>query len=380
MQDEAPVYLDCNATTPIEPVVLEAMQPFLAEEYGNAGSRTHAYGARAKKAVETARRQVADLLGSQPDEVIFTSGATESNNIAILGLAAHGRETDCRHIISTQIEHKAVLEPLDAMRSQGFDITLLAPTEGGWVDPNAVREALREDTILVSVMHANNETGILQPIREIASCLDGHPAYFHVDAAQTFGKVIDELCDPRIDLLSASAHKIYGPKGIGALLTRRRKYRRPPLTPLTFGGGQEHGLRPGTLPVPLCVGLGEAARAAAGQYSAREQAVKRYREALLSALATWSPVFHGDQQRCMPHVVNLRFDQIDSEALIVALKDIVAISNGSACTSESYDPSHVLRAMGLGAEETQCAVRLSWCHATAPFPVAGAAAAIRQLR
>ena len=367
MQDEAPVYLDCNATTPIEPVVLEAMQPFLAEEYGNAGSRTHAYGARAKKAVETARRQVADVLGSQPDEVIFTSGATESNNIAILGLAAHGHETNRLHIISTQIEHKAILEPLDAMRSQGFDITLLPPTEGGWVDPDAVREALREDTLLVSVMHANNETGILQPIREIASLLGRHPAYFHVDAAQTFGKIIDGLRDPRIDLASISAHKIYGPKGVGALLNRRRKYTRPPLTPLTFGGGQERGLRPGTLPVPLCVGLGAAAQIAGATHHDREQSVSRYREALLSALAPLNPVLHGDQQRCMPHVVNLRFDQVDSEALIVALKDVVAISNGSACTSESYEPSHVLQSMGLTAKNAQCSLRFSWCCST-PMP------------
>ena len=243
-----PVYLDCNATTPIEPEVLDEVLHYMAEEYGNAASRTHQYGQTAKERVNLARAEIAQVVACKPDEVILTSGATESDNIALLGLAKHGEETGRKHLISTMIEHKAVLEPLEALRTRGFDVTFLPPTEGGYVDPDAVKSALRPDTLAVSIMAVNNETGVIQLIPEIVEVLSGHDAYFHVDAAQAFGKELDLLRSQRIDLLSISGHKIYAPKGIGALVTRRRGYKRLPLHPITYGGGHERGLRPGYRP------------------------------------------------------------------------------------------------------------------------------------
>jgi cysteine desulfurase len=307
---------------------------------------------------------VATLVGAQRDEIVFTSGATEANNLAILGLAELGERSKRRHIISTQIEHKAVLEPLEALKRRGFDVELLAPTSGGWVAAEDVRAALRSDTLLVSVMHANNETGVIQPIDEIAALLIDHAAYFHVDAAQTFGKIIDTLSNPRIDLLSVSAHKIYGPKGVGALITRRRGFDRTPLTPIWFGGGQERGLRPGTLPVPLIVALGLASEIALKNHGLRAQRCQQFGQELESALMPLGPKFHGDRARVQPHVVNLSFPGLDSEAVMVALKGDIAISNGSACTSASYKPSHVLKAMGLPDAEIMGALRISWCHMT----------------
>jgi cysteine desulfurase len=355
------------------------MLRYFEEEFGNAGSRTHEFGARAKQAVQKARDEIAAVVGAQREEVVFTSGATESNNIALLGLAAFGEQSGRRHIISTQIEHKAVLEPLEELERRGFEIELLAPNSGGWVEPETVRAALRADTLLVSVMHANNETGVIQPIEEIAGLLENHPAYFHVDAAQTFGKLIEPLRNRRIDLLSVSAHKIYGPKGVGALITRRRGFERPPLAPIVFGGGQERGLRPGTVPVPLVVGLGRAAQLAADNHVERARQCAEFRRALGAAFQPLAPVVHGDQQRVLPHVVNLSFPRLDSEAVMVALKDQIAISNGSACTSSSYKPSHVLKSMGLADGEIASALRISWCHMTPPVDWTRVAASIRNL-
>ena len=358
------VYLDCNATTPLDPRVQDEVMRYMAVEFGNAGSRTHDYGARAQQAVQRARDQVAAAVGAKRDEVIFTSGATESNNLALLGLARHGQDTGPRHLVSTQIEHKAVLEPLEALVERGFEVTLVAPTSGGWVEPRAIQEAVREDTLLISVMHVNNETGVVQPLAEIADCLMDHPAYIHVDAAQGFGKEIEPLLLPRLDLISISGHKIYGPKGVGALIARRRGFTRPPLTPLLYGGGQERGLRPGTLPVPLIVGLGLAAELAHQEASQRSEACRLFRKRALEALAPLEPVFNGDQSRTLPHVLNISFPGFDSEAVMVALKHIVAMSNGSACTSQSYEPSHVLKAMALSKTMIQSALRLSWSHMT----------------
>ena len=275
------VYLDCNATTPIDPRVHEEVVRFMTQEFGNAGSRTHEYGLRAKRAVQIAREQVASVVRANPEEVVFTSGATESNNLAILGIAHHGERTNRKHIVSSQIEHKAVLEPLDALAERGFEITLIPPSPGGWIDPDDVRKSLREDTLLVSVMHVNNETGVIQPIVEIAELLASHTAYFHVNSAQGFGKEIEVLRTARIDLISTSGHKIFAPKGIGALIARRRGFESPPLTPLQWGGGQERGLRPGTLPVPLVVGLGLAADLALREVGERRRACSRYRERML---------------------------------------------------------------------------------------------------
>jgi cysteine desulfurase len=359
-----PVYLDCNATTPVEPEVLAEVVRFMTEEYGNAASRTHQYGQAAKERVNLARSEVADVVACKPDEVIFTSGATESDNIALLGLARHGEETGRKHLISTMIEHKAVLEPLEALRHQGFEITLLRPTSGGYVEPEAVAAALRPDTLAVSVMAINNETGVIQPIPEITQVLADHHAYFHVDGAQAFGKDLDLLRNSRIDLVSISGHKIYAPKGIGALVTRRRGYKRPPLQPIMHGGGHERGLRPGTLPVPLIAGLGTAARLALRDHDKRIVACAAFKRDLLRAFAPLNPQFNGDQDRTVPHAVNLSIPGVDAEAAMVALKDLVAISNGSACTSHSYQPSHVLEAMGLSTERVLSALRISWCHLT----------------
>jgi cysteine desulfurase len=242
----------------------------------------------------------------------------------------------------------------------------LEPNSGGWVEPERVQGALRPDTLLVSVMHANNETGVVQPIEEIAMLLDKHAAYFHVDAAQTFGKLIEALRNPRIDLISASAHKIFGPKGVGTLITRRRGFDRPPLKPIAFGGGQERGLRPGTLPVPLIVALGVAAELAMKNHTVRAKRCREFRRQLEAALLPLGPKFHGDPERVLPHVVNLSFVGLDSEAVMVALKGDIAISNGSACTSASYKPSHVLKAMNLPEDEIMGALRISWCHMTPP--------------
>lgn len=359
-----PVYLDCNATTPIEPLVCDEVMRFMTEEFGNAGSRTHEYGARAKKAVSRAREQVARVVKAKSDEVIFTSGATESNNLAILGLAAFGEKNNRRHIITTQIEHKAVLEPLEFLANKGFEIVFLPPTAAGWIEPSAIKKALREDTLLVSIMQANNETGVLQPISEIADILLDHNAYFHVDAAQGFGKEIDALQNGRIDLISISGHKIYAPKGIGSLITRRRKFERPPLQPLMFGGGQEHNLRPGTLPVSLLVGLGIASELALQNHVQRAEIYRKIRRKILNALMPLEPIFNGDLENSLANTLNISFPGIDSEALMVALKDEIAISNGSACTSHSYQPSHVLKSMGLDNALIQSAIRISWCHLT----------------
>jgi cysteine desulfurase len=355
-------YLDCNATTPVEPEVASAVLEFMVNEYGNAGSRTHEYGTRAKQAVQNARDQIARVVSARREEVIFTSGATESNNLAILGLATQGTQTNRRHIVSTRIEHKAVLEPLDRLAMQGFEITLLDVSRQGWVSSECVFDAVRDDTLLVSVMHVNNETGVVQPIAEIAECLADTDIYFHVDAAQGFGKDIAALQHPRIDLISASAHKIYGPKGIGALIARRRGFRRPPLTPLIFGGGQEQQLRPGTLPVPLIVGFGVAADLALRHHTARRGACETIRAQAIGILSHLDIQLNGDPEHTLPHTLNFSLPGVDAEAAMVALKGVASISNGSACTSASYTPSHVLTAMGLSAVEIATALRISWCH------------------
>jgi cysteine desulfurase len=362
--DLRPTYLDCNATTPVDPRVLAEVIEYLQNEFGNAGSRTHSYGQRAKERVNQAREEVAAVVGSKPDEVVFTSGATESNNLALLGLEDAGRKAGRMHIVSTQIEHKAVLEPLERLRSRGFNVTLVSPNPGGWVDPADILREIRPDTLAVSVMGANNETGVVQPIAEIADGLAGHDAYFHVDAAQTFGKRIETLRCPRIDLVSISGHKLYAPKGVGALVARRRGYKRVPLTAQTVGGGQERGLRSGTLPVALIAGLGTAAANSLTDHVARDEYNLGLRGSLLSALGPLHVAINGDIERIMPHTLNFSVPGVDSEAAIVALKDIVAVSNGSACTSQSYDASHVLTGMRLDDDRIQGALRFSWSHLT----------------
>ncbi|HOW67748.1 MAG TPA: cysteine desulfurase DndA [Candidatus Paceibacterota bacterium] len=363
-----PIYLDCNATTPIDPEVESDFLFFIREEFGNAGSRTHEFGTRAKQAVQKARDQVAAVVKCQREEVIFTSGATESNNLAILGLREHGEKTGKRHIVSTAIEHKAVLEPLEYLASRGFSVTFVKPESNGSVAVEKIAAALRPNTLLVSVMHVNNETGIIQPIGDIASTLKDYEAFFHVDAAQGFGKRISDLQNPRIDLISISGHKVFAPKGIGALVTRRRGYNRPPLTPLVFGGGQERGLRPGTQPVALIVALGKAAELCLRDHAEREARSLELKAQALAAFREIGGIPTGDQSKALPTTLNVAIPGLDSEAVMVALKDIIAISNGSACTSQSYTASHVLTAMGLSEDHTKGALRLSWCHLTPDVP------------
>lgn len=358
------VYLDCNATAPLEAEVMDVVRHYLEVEFGNAGSRTHDYGARAKQAVEEARRQVANVVDAKPEEVVFTSGATESNNIAILGLEAYAHEEGRRHVVTTPIEHKAVLEPVEQLEARGFEVTMVPVDESGAVKADDVLAAVRDDTCLVSVMHVNNETGVQQPIDEIASGLSGDGPYLHVDAAQSFGKELRGLRNPRIDLISASAHKLYGPKGIGALIVRKRGRARPRLAAIAYGGGQERGLRPGTLPVHLIAGMGKAAELALRDHEKRIERCREIREGIVEALTPLGVHFNGDQALVLPHVINCSVPEVDSEAAMLACKGRVAISNGSACTSTSYTPSHVLQTMGLSEERVEGAIRISWCHLT----------------
>ena len=375
-----PVYVDSAATTPIDPRVADLVLEMMAVEYGNAGSRTHEYGLQALRETSRARERIAACLSSTPEEVIFTSGATEADNLATLGLAASGAKEGRRHIVSTAIEHKAVLEPLDHLRTQGFEVTLVAPDGSGRVSAGEVAAALRPDTLLVSVMHANNETGAIQPIAEIADCLVDESIVFHVDAAQTFGRENGALRNRRIDLISLSAHKVFGPKGVGALIVRRRNGRRVQLAPLMFGGGQERGLRPGTLPTPLVAGFGLAAKLAEKEADERRQLCLATRGEAFAALERLGPIVHGRNGPVLPHILSLSFPGVDSEALMVAAKDLVAISNGSACTSSHYSPSHVLMAMGLDDDIVQGTIRLSWSHLTPPVPWTALAERLDDLR
>jgi cysteine desulfurase len=372
------VYLDCAATTPLDPRVREEVLLFLDEEFGNAGSRTHDFGRRARTAVEAARDRVAVVAAASRGDVFFTSGATESNNLAIFGLCGYGRQCGRTHIITSRIEHPAVLQPVAEMQRRGFEVTYLDPEPGGWIDPRAVLEALRPGTVLVSIMHANNETGVLQPVAEIAETLQGHAAYFHVDAAQGFGKEIAPLQHPRIDMISVSGHKIHAPKGVGALILRRRDGDRPPLEPLLHGGGQERGLRPGTLPVHLIAGLGKAAELALDEWPRRDRCCRAFRERLLEGFAPLAPVIHGDAERSLPNIVNLSIPGVDAEAAIEAWSEFAAVSDGAACTSASYTCSHVLSAMRLSEERMAGALRFSWCHWSEMPDLAAMVEAIRR--
>jgi cysteine desulfurase len=357
------VYLDCCATTPVLPAVLEEIDRYLVAEFGNEGSRTHSYGTEAKRRVNRAREEIAALVEARPDEVIFTSGATEANNLAILGLAAALAGQGQPQIVTSSLEHKAVLEPVDRLEGEGFEAIRVSADETGVVDPEELLEAVGPRTGLVSLMHVNNETGTIQRIAAVAERLPEH-VFFHVDAAQGLGKEFGQLRHPRIDLISGSAHKLHGPKGVGTLIARRRDYHPPPLEPLMVGGGQERGLRPGTIPVHLVAGFGAAAVAASAQRDERSRLNREFRERMMAALQPLGPLVNGDPEAALPHAANLSFPRIDAEAAILATKDLVAISSGSACTSDSFERSHVLKAMGLGDERLDGALRFSWCHLT----------------
>ncbi len=361
---ENTIYLDCNATTPIEPRVAEIVKKYLIEEFGNAGSRTHKYGNIAKVAVQKAREQIASVVKSKREEVIFTSGATESNNIAIQGLVEYGLKNNKRHIISTSIEHKSILEPLKYLETKEFEITLVSPNKYGQINHNDILNELREDTLLISIMHVNNETGVIQPIAEIANKLKDKDIFLHIDAAQGFGKEIETLQNPRIDMISISGHKLYAPKGIGALITRRRGFNKVPLTPIVYGGGQERGLRAGTLPVHLIAGLGLSAELALKENKKRIKHCQTIKNAAIKAFSGLDYKINGNLNLTIANTLNISFVGLDSEAIMLILKDLVAISNGSACTSQNHEPSHVLKAMGYSDNETQEALRFSWSHLT----------------
>lgn len=353
------LYLDTAATTPVDPRVAELVMTYMTSEFGNSGSRTHEWGARAKRAVQRAREQVAAVANCKPDEVIFTSGATESNNLALLGLAGYGEKIGRRHIVSCATEHKAVLEPLEQLEAQGFDVELLRPGTSGRVEVDEVLSVVRDDTLVVSLMVVNNETGIIQDVDSIASRLQQTSTLLHVDAAQGFAKPTGQSL-AEVDLISISGHKIAGPKGVGALITRRRGWSKVPLQPLMFGGGQERKLRPGTVPVALVAGLGLAVECLIDGGLLWESGVKAFRAQLLEAISVVPFEVNGDPHYAMPHILNVAFPGIDSEALIVALQDTAGIATGSACTSASYTPSHVLTAMGLSQERVLQSVRMSW--------------------
>lgn len=358
------VYLDCNATTPVEPSVAALVTRFTRDDFGNAASPIHDYGLFARAAVERARKQVGKLVNARPDEVIFTSGATESNNMALLGMMEHGIKTRRRHVITSAIEHKAVLEPLEYLQRHGFEVDIIPAGPDGRFSVEHLARRLRPDTLLVSTMQVNNETGVRQPLAAVSRLLTGHEALWHVDAAQGYGKELEELTSPRIDMLSISGHKIFAPKGIGALIARKRAGSFPPLQPLVYGGGQEQGLRAGTLPVPLIVGLGEAAKLALRAQPKRHAACAAIREEVRAMLAKLDAEQNGAEEYTLPHCINISLPGIASDQAIKALKDVVAVSSTSACTSHARAPSHVLHAMGLPSSRVESSLRLSWCHMT----------------
>lgn len=356
------IYLDYNASTPIDPRVLSVMVDAYQNHFGNADSRTHEFGESARSVTETARGQVAELLGVNKDEVFFTSGATESNNIAILGLRAFGEAKNRKHIITSSIEHKAILGAAKTLSENGFEVEYVDPDESGRVNPEKLTSMIRPDTLLVSLMHVNNETGIIQPVKEIGDYLRETETLFHIDATQSCGKLIDEVRSLHYDLMSISAHKMYGPQGIGALIMRKKRYRLPPVKPIMYGGGQEHGIRPGTLPTALIAGFGEAC-AIAEKEEARDNATCcKIKESLLDLLEKSGVeyVINGDQKHCVPTTLNVSFFGVSSEALMLATKQYCGVSNGSACTSSSYSHSHVLSAMHLPIERIESAIRISW--------------------
>ena len=356
------IYLDYNASAPIAPAVLQVMVDVYQNRSGNADSRTHSYGDEARAVVETARKQVASLLGISPSEVFFTSGATESSNIAIQGLAEYARRSGKRHIITSSIEHKAVLETVRAMERQGFDVDFVAPEPSGRVDAAKIVDKLRDTTLLVSLMHVNNETGIIQPVEELGAELAARDVLFHVDATQSCGKLVDELRTLAYHMLSFSAHKLRGPQGIGVLVLRKKGYRRPPVKAIMYGGQQERGLRPGTIPVALAAGCGAACALAEAHYAEDAVCLKEMKERAMELLdaSELSYAVNGDPGYCLPNTLNVCLHGVSSEALMIATKQYCAVSNGSACTSTDYTPSYVLAAMGLSAERIASSIRISW--------------------
>ena len=356
MAVKLPIYLDNHATTPVDPRVLDAMIPFFKEKFGNAASREHSFGWEAEAAVETARKQIAELINADPKEIIFTSGATESINLALKGTAQayYGRK---KHIITTQIEHKATLDTCKRLEKAGFNVTYLPVDKYGLVDPDDVRKSITPDTFLVSIMFANNEIGTIEPIAEIGRICSEAGVIFHTDAAQALGKVKIDVKEMNIDLMSVSGHKIYGPKGIGALFIKR-KTPRIKITPIIDGGGHEGGLRSGTLNVPGIVGFGKACEIAKNEMDEEARRIKSLRDKLQNGImsALEDVYLNGHPEKRLPNNLNLSFFGVESEAIMMGMREI-AVSSGSACSSASPEPSHVLKAIGLSKDLIAGAIR-----------------------
>ena len=351
-----PVYLDYSATTPVDPRVADKMIPYLREQFGNPASRSHMYGWTAEKAVEEARGHVAALVNADPREIVWTSGATESNNLAIKG-AAHFYKTKGKHIITVKTEHKAVLDTVRELERQGFEATYLEPQPDGLITIEQLEAAIRPDTILVSVMLVNNEIGVIQPIEQIGELCRSKGIIFHSDAAQATGKMPIDLEKLKVDLMSFSAHKTYGPKGIGALYVRRKP--RVRIEAQMHGGGHERGLRSGTLATHQIVGMGEAFRIAKEEMESELQRIKALRDRLAKGLMEIEEVYvNGDMEHRVPHNLNVSFNFVEGESLIMAIKGI-AVSSGSACTSASLEPSYVLRALGRSDELAHSSIRFT---------------------
>ncbi|MGJ0127583.1 IscS subfamily cysteine desulfurase [Pantoea sp. RHCKP32] len=353
-----PIYLDYAATTPADPRVASKMMQFLTLDgtFGNPASRSHRFGWQSEEAVDVARNQIAELVNADPREIVFTSGATESDNLAIKG-AAHAHQARGRHIITSQTEHKAVLDSCQQLEREGFTVTYLAPAADGIISPDQLRAALRDDTILVTLMHVNNETGVIQDIAAFGELCRERAILFHVDATQSVGKLPIDLSVLPVDLMSFSAHKLYGPKGIGALYVRRKP--RVQIAAQIHGGGHERGMRSGTLPVHQIVGMGEACRIAAEERETEMAQLQRLRLRLWEGISVLPGVsLNGTLQQGAPNILNLSFADVEGESLIMALKDL-ALSSGSACTSASLEPSYVLRAMGLNEELAHSSLRFS---------------------
>lgn len=372
--DTAPIYLDYAATTPVALEVVQAMLPYLTECYGNAASRTHAWGWQAERAVEAAREQVAALVGAEPKEIIWTSGATESDNLAITGAARFHRQRG-DHLVTIATEHKAVLDPMRELEREGFTVTFLAPEPNGLVDPAAFAAALGPRTVLASVMLVNNEIGVIQDIAALGEICRERGVLLHVDAAQAVGKVPIDLARLPVDLMSFSAHKVYGPKGVGALYVRRRP--RVRLAPLIHGGGHERGLRSGTLPTHQLVGMGAAYRLAGELMAAENARIGALHRRFLAAIADIEETYlNGDAEARVPHNLNVSFNFVEGESLLMAVREL-AVSSGSACTSASLEPSHVLRALGRSDELAHSSLRISLGRYTTEQEVDRAAALLR---
>ncbi|MBV8261253.1 MAG: IscS subfamily cysteine desulfurase [Paraburkholderia sp.] len=351
-----PIYMDYSATTPVDPRVVDKMIPYLREQFGNPASRSHAYGWEAERAVEEAREQVAALVNADPREIIWTSGATESDNLAIKG-AAHFYKSKGKHIVTVKTEHKAVLDTCRELEREGYEVTYLDVKDDGLIDLDVFKAALRPDTILVSVMHVNNEIGVIQDIGTIGEICREKGIIFHVDAAQSTGKAPIDLQKLKVDLMSFSAHKTYGPKGIGALYVRRKP--RVRIEAQMHGGGHERGMRSGTLATHQIVGMGEAFRIAREEMATENERVRMLRDKLLNGLKEIEETYvNGDMEQRVPHNLNISFNFVEGESLIMAVKD-VAVSSGSACTSASLEPSYVLRALGRNDELAHSSIRFT---------------------